>query len=98
MVSSLNGISTEVESFSRGGSAALELGLQQVHRDVRAREQLARRLLAFLQQAEEDVLGPDDLAPLLARLVARQEEDPLGLLGELLEHRHPRRPPAPPGA
>jgi hypothetical protein len=67
-------------------AAALELGLQQVHRDVRPREQLARRLLAFLQQAEQQVLGPDHLRTVLARLVLGEEQDPLGLFGELLEH------------
>jgi hypothetical protein len=49
--------------------SAFKLGLEQVHRDVRAREQLARGLLTFFQKTEKNVLGPDDLAPLLAGLV-----------------------------
>ena len=48
-------------------AAALELGLQQIHRDVCPREQLAGRLLAFLEKAEEDVLGLDRLAAVLTR-------------------------------
>ena len=69
-----------------GRSLLLELGLEEIDGDVRAREQLTRDLLAFLQEAEEDVLRADDLAAGLARFVAGEEENALGLLGELLEH------------
>jgi len=58
-------------------SVRLELGLEEVHRDVRAREQLARRLLALLQETQQQVLGADRLGALLAGLVAGQEQDPL---------------------
>ena len=79
--------------LDRGGellperAAALQFGLQQIHRDVGPGEQLARRLLAFFQQAEQDVLGADPLAALLAGLVTGQEQDPFGLFGEFFEHR-----------
>src|SRR5262249_371189 len=64
----------------------LELGLQKVHRHVRAREELARDLLALFQEPEQDVLGADDLGARLTRFVAGKEQDSLRLFGELLEH------------
>ena len=91
MVSALNGISTEVETFSRKTVRPFDFLADVFERQVRARENAARQPLALANQAEQQVLGFDRDAAELARFVAGEEQHAARSFRVAFEHLIVRR-------
>ena len=74
MVSALNGISTEVETFSRNTVRPFDFLADALERQVGPRKDAAREPLALPNQPKQEVLGLDRNAAELARFVAGEEQ------------------------